>query len=97
MARGQRWQHAVLPISFIVLACLSIVVWHFYHVIFDPDVYPVSWAWWDGRVSEHWQQEEHPRDGPRSLIHERAGREGARKEPPVPDARGLGQLLAGFR
>ena len=43
-----------------VLACLAIVVWHFYHVIFDPDVYPANLACWDGKVSEHWQQEEHP-------------------------------------
>ncbi len=45
-----------------VLACLAILVWHFYHVIFDPDVYPVNPACWDGRVSEHWQHEEHPLD-----------------------------------
>ena len=25
-----------------ILACLAIVVWHFYHVIFDPDVYPAE-------------------------------------------------------
>jgi formate dehydrogenase gamma subunit len=43
-----------------ILACLAIVVWHFYHVIFDPDVYPLNWTCWDGRVSEHWQEEEHP-------------------------------------
>jgi hypothetical protein len=43
-----------------VLACLAIVVWHFYHVIFDPDVYPANLACWDGKVSEHWQEEEHP-------------------------------------
>jgi formate dehydrogenase gamma subunit len=43
-----------------ILACLAIIVWHFYHVIFDPDVYPVNLAFWDGRVSEHWQAEEHP-------------------------------------
>ncbi|MEY2465961.1 MAG: hypothetical protein QOD03_482 [Verrucomicrobiota bacterium] len=43
-----------------ILACLAIVVWHFYHVIFDPDVYPVNLACWDGKVSEHWQAEEHP-------------------------------------
>src|ERR1051326_5856031 len=42
-----------------VLACLAIVVWHFYHVIFDPDVYPLNMACWDGKVSQHWQQEEH--------------------------------------
>lgn len=45
-----------------ILACLAIVVWHFYHVIFAPDVYPMNWAWWDGKVPEHWQHEEHPLD-----------------------------------
>ncbi len=45
-----------------ILACLAIIVWHFYHVIFDPDVYPLNMACWDGRVSEHWQKEEHPLD-----------------------------------
>jgi formate dehydrogenase gamma subunit len=46
-----------------ILACLAIVVWHFYHVIFDPDVYPLNWACWSGKVSKHWQEEEHPLDG----------------------------------
>jgi formate dehydrogenase gamma subunit len=45
-----------------ILACLAIIVWHFYHVIFDPDVYPLNLACWDGKVSEHWQEEEHPLD-----------------------------------
>ena len=43
-----------------VLACLAIVVWHFYHVIFDPDIYPLNTACWNGRVSEQWQAHEHP-------------------------------------
>lgn len=47
-----------------VLACLAIVVWHFYHVIFDPDIYPLNRAAWDGRVSEEWVEEEHPLDAP---------------------------------
>jgi cytochrome b subunit of formate dehydrogenase len=42
-----------------VLATLAIIVWHFYHVIFDPDVYPVNFAFLDGRVSEELFQEEH--------------------------------------
>ena len=45
-----------------VLACLAIVVWHFYHVIFDPDVYPINPAFWDGHVAEEWQTHEHPLD-----------------------------------
>ncbi len=48
-----------------VLACLAIVVWHFYHVIFDPDVYPLNPACFDGHVSEEWQKHEHPLDKPR--------------------------------
>ncbi|MCK6500111.1 MAG: cytochrome b/b6 domain-containing protein, partial [Nitrospira sp.] len=43
-----------------ILACLAIIVWHFYHVIFDPEVYPANWAWLDGRVSKEWQKHEHP-------------------------------------
>jgi formate dehydrogenase gamma subunit len=45
-----------------ILACLAIIVWHFYHVMFDPDVYPLNLACWDGKVSKHWQEEEHPLD-----------------------------------
>jgi hypothetical protein len=51
-----------------ILACLAIVVWHFYHVIFDPDVYPLNWACWNGKVSKHWQEEEHPLDTPKPGI-----------------------------
>jgi len=43
-----------------ILACLAIIVWHFYHVMFDPDVYPLNLACWDGKVSKHWQEDEHP-------------------------------------
>ena len=46
----------------VVLACLAMVVWHFYHVIFDPDIYPLNTACWNGRVSEEWQKHEHPLD-----------------------------------
>ncbi len=42
-----------------VLATLAIIVWHFYQVIFDPDVYPVNFAFIDGRVSEDFYKEEH--------------------------------------
>jgi len=32
-----------------VLASLAIVIWHFYSVIFDPDVYPLNTAFLTGR------------------------------------------------
>lgn len=41
-----------------ILATLAILVWHFYQVFFDPDVYPMNWAWWDGKMPvEHYEQE----------------------------------------
>jgi cytochrome b subunit of formate dehydrogenase len=43
-----------------VLACLAIIVWHFYHVIFDPEIYPLNTACLDGRISEEFQGHEHP-------------------------------------
>jgi cytochrome b subunit of formate dehydrogenase len=42
------------------LAFLAIVIWHFYFVIFNPDVYPMSLAWLKGTVSEEEMANEHP-------------------------------------
>ena len=42
-----------------ILACLAIVIWHFYHVMFDPDVYPMNFAWLNGRVPKKWHEHEH--------------------------------------
>ena len=43
-----------------ILATLAILVWHFYFVIFNPDVYPMNLAWLTGRMSEREMHEEHP-------------------------------------
>jgi cytochrome b subunit of formate dehydrogenase len=41
-----------------ILATLAILVWHFYQVFLDPDVYPMNWAWWDGKMPvEHYKHE----------------------------------------
>ena len=45
-----------------ILATLAILVWHFYFVIFDPDVYPINWAWLDGKVTPHHYKDEHGLD-----------------------------------
>jgi cytochrome b subunit of formate dehydrogenase len=50
-----------------VLATLSIVAWHFYWVMFDPDVYPMDTAWWHGR-------------SPAARVRERMGRDRAESE-----------------
>ena len=45
-----------------ILAALAIVVWHFYQVLFDPDTYPVEWAFWDGKMDAKHYREEHELD-----------------------------------
>lgn len=42
------------------LAFLSIVIWHFYFVLFNPDIYPMSLAWIKGTLTEEEMAEEHP-------------------------------------
>jgi len=45
-----------------ILATLAIIVWHFYQVFLDPDVYPMNWAWWDGKMTLHHYRDEHGLD-----------------------------------
>lgn len=42
-----------------ILATLTIIVWHFYSVVFNPDIYPMNWAWITGNLTEHEMKEEH--------------------------------------
>lgn len=44
------------------LAFLAIVVWHFYFIIFNPDVYPMNTAWLSGKISEEEMHHEHPKE-----------------------------------
>jgi formate dehydrogenase gamma subunit len=41
------------------LAFLAILVWHVYQNVFNPDVYPMSWTWLTGRISEEQMRHEH--------------------------------------
>jgi cytochrome b subunit of formate dehydrogenase len=43
-----------------ILATLAVLVWHFYFVIFNPDIYPMNLAWLTGRVSECEMLDDHP-------------------------------------
>ena len=45
-----------------ILATLAIIVWHFYMVIFDPDTYPINWAFLDGKMSLEHYRDEHALD-----------------------------------
>ncbi|HSB81944.1 MAG TPA: cytochrome b/b6 domain-containing protein [Candidatus Methylomirabilis sp.] len=55
------------------LATLAIIVWHFYYVIFNPDVYPMNWTWLTGKISEETLRHEHPREYERLREHGELG------------------------
>lgn len=57
------------------LATLAIFVWHFYWVIFNPDVYPMSKVWLDGHLSEEEMRHEHPRELEQRRIEETSTRQ----------------------
>ncbi len=42
-----------------ILASLAILIWHFYWVIFNPDVYPLDTKWITGKISEEHLKHEH--------------------------------------
>ncbi len=57
-----------------MLATLAILAWHFYQVFFDPDIYPMNWAWYDGKMSVEHYREEHGLDSKSLLEASRAQR-----------------------
>jgi hypothetical protein len=55
-----------------IVASLAIVIWHFYQVMFDPDVAPMNLAWLDGKMSAEQYQHEHALDAaPAQELQER--------------------------
>jgi cytochrome b subunit of formate dehydrogenase/nitrate/TMAO reductase-like tetraheme cytochrome c subunit len=58
------WIDAATAVHFYeaILATLAILVWHFYQVFFDPDVYPMNSAWRDGSMPTEQYREEHELD-----------------------------------
>jgi formate dehydrogenase gamma subunit len=49
-----------------ILATAAIVIWHFYFVIFDPDIYPLKWTFLTGKAPHHEVREEEPEPPPAS-------------------------------
>ena len=43
-----------------ILASLAILVWHFYFVFLNPDVYPMNKAWMTGILTKEEMEKEHP-------------------------------------
>lgn len=42
------------------LAVLTIIVWHLYYMIFDPETYPMNWSWITGHITMDDFKERHP-------------------------------------
>ena len=57
-----RWWIDVASLLRAILATLAILVWHFYQVFFDPDVYPMNWVWWDDKMPVDHYDHEHSLD-----------------------------------
>lgn len=63
-----------------LLATFSILIWHFYLVIFDPTVYPMDTAWLNGKIpADHYR---HTRPG----YYRELARAGLLETPEEPDA-----------
>ena len=58
-----------------LLAFLAIIIWHFYHVQFNPEVFPMSRVWLSGEISEHEMKTLHPIEYARIMEREAAVRE----------------------
>lgn len=52
------------------LAILTIAVWHFYFMIFEPDTYPMNWTWITGNISLKEMKERHPLEYEREVLGE---------------------------
>ena len=70
------WIDAATAVHFYeaILATLAILVWHFYQVFFDPDVYPMNWAWRDGTMPAEQYSHEHELDTETLATGEGAGK-----------------------
>jgi cytochrome b subunit of formate dehydrogenase len=52
------------------LAVLTIVVWHLYYMIFDPQTYPMNWSWITGHITIEDLKERHPLEFEREVGEE---------------------------
>ena len=50
-----------------LLATLTIVIWHFYNVHFNPSRFPGSLVWWHGKLTKEQMMDEHPLEYERAM------------------------------
>jgi len=61
----KRWPLLVIDLASVVhyyeawLATLAVLVWHFYSVIFRPDIYPMSQVWLTGTLTGEQMAKDH--------------------------------------
>ena len=70
-----------------ILATFAILIWHFYAVIFDPDVYPVKWTFLTGRAPEHEVREEEEEEVPAEPPAKGEGGPPAKSPPATPETK----------
>ena len=68
-----------------ILATLAIIVWHFYWVVYNPEVYPMNLSWLTGRMSELEMMEEHPLQLAEMKAEEARKQSTAEPQPSPPD------------
>jgi cytochrome b subunit of formate dehydrogenase len=79
----KRWPLVVIDLASIIhyyeawLATLAILVWHFYSVIFRPDIYPMSLVWLTGTLTGEEMAKDHPAELEETL---------AREQRPIPQS-----------
>jgi cytochrome b subunit of formate dehydrogenase len=71
-----------------ILATLTIIVWHFYSVVFNPEVYPMNWAWITGKMTEHEMELEHSVELERLKKEEQGKLVGVKEEASMGEGRG---------
>jgi cytochrome b subunit of formate dehydrogenase len=49
------------------LAVLTIIVWHLYYMVFDPQTYPMNWSWITGHITLEDFKERHPLEYTREM------------------------------
>ncbi|MDE2320643.1 MAG: cytochrome b/b6 domain-containing protein [candidate division NC10 bacterium] len=74
----KRWPLLVIDLATVIhyyeawLATLAVLVWHFYSVIFRPDIYPMSRVWLTGTLTGEQMAKDHPAELEETLAAETA-------------------------
>jgi formate dehydrogenase subunit gamma len=81
------WVHDIFVIAHgyeAMLAFLAIIIWHMYNVHLNPEVFPMSKVWLNGKITGHELRTLHPLEY-RKILAERRDALGVRPTGPGPD------------